>query len=337
MATNTTNLNLKKPAQEDFYNVDDFNENFQKIDDFAGRKDNPHGVTAKQIGAWAISTNGMVANISDLNNLVTSGYYKGSNVLKNTPDTPKNGDIIIVFTWDENSVLQIYSTTQAGYPIWYRKSNFGDDGSGNPTRVWTAWKKLATTSENLNIYTNSQAQVSVGKSSNDRAILMHNDHNYVDLVNFKDSKSTTFALGSDTAIDLKDLLVLYVSTGDKYNIFGEHNKPTNDDVVGSTKITTGSYVGWVTNDNTASEIVLSFDFAPKFIILQGKASNNKGVTATFLYGCDGHYIRVYAANSVSSVTIPTVWEDNSVKLSLDDNDSENFNWSANTYTYVAIG
>ena len=37
MATNTENLNLKKPAQEDFYNVDDFNENFQKIDDFAGK------------------------------------------------------------------------------------------------------------------------------------------------------------------------------------------------------------------------------------------------------------------------------------------------------------
>ena len=34
MATKTTNLGLNKPSQEDFYNVDDFNENFQKIDDF---------------------------------------------------------------------------------------------------------------------------------------------------------------------------------------------------------------------------------------------------------------------------------------------------------------
>lgn len=34
MAENTKNLNLKKPASEDFYNVEDFNENFQKIDDF---------------------------------------------------------------------------------------------------------------------------------------------------------------------------------------------------------------------------------------------------------------------------------------------------------------
>ena len=47
----TETLNLKKPAQEDFYNVDDFNENFQAIDDFAKRRDNPHCVTAEQVGA----------------------------------------------------------------------------------------------------------------------------------------------------------------------------------------------------------------------------------------------------------------------------------------------
>lgn len=32
MATYTENLNLKKPAQTDFYNVDDFNDNADKID-----------------------------------------------------------------------------------------------------------------------------------------------------------------------------------------------------------------------------------------------------------------------------------------------------------------
>ena len=32
MATETTNYGLKKPVQEDFYNVDDFNNNFDIID-----------------------------------------------------------------------------------------------------------------------------------------------------------------------------------------------------------------------------------------------------------------------------------------------------------------
>lgn len=38
MAENTKNLGLIKPAAEDFYNVEDFNQNFQKIDDFVGGK-----------------------------------------------------------------------------------------------------------------------------------------------------------------------------------------------------------------------------------------------------------------------------------------------------------
>ena len=57
MADYTEKLNLKKPEQTDFYNIDDFNENFQKIDEFAKRKDNPHGVTAKQTGAVALNDN----------------------------------------------------------------------------------------------------------------------------------------------------------------------------------------------------------------------------------------------------------------------------------------
>lgn len=38
MAEYTPNFNLIKPAQEDFYNVDDFNENFTKIDQQAVKK-----------------------------------------------------------------------------------------------------------------------------------------------------------------------------------------------------------------------------------------------------------------------------------------------------------
>ena len=36
MSEYTQNLNLIKPAQDEQYNIDDFNDNFDKIDDFAG-------------------------------------------------------------------------------------------------------------------------------------------------------------------------------------------------------------------------------------------------------------------------------------------------------------
>lgn len=103
------------------------------------------------------------------------------------------------------------------------------------------------------------------------------------------------------------------------------------------RITTGSYVGWVTDDNTSSEIVLSFDFAPKFIILRGKTAGSKEFTATFLRNCDGNFIIVGASNSVGSHTVSTIWEGNSVKLALDKYDSKSLNWTGHTYTYVAIG
>jgi hypothetical protein len=61
MATTTTNYNLKKPAENDFYDVADSNENMdildtnlKRVDDATAghiaKKDNPHGVTKAQVG-----------------------------------------------------------------------------------------------------------------------------------------------------------------------------------------------------------------------------------------------------------------------------------------------
>lgn len=56
MATYTQNINLKKPDPSDFYNIEDFNENSNKIDAFAkttsdhiANKQNPHNVTLDQV------------------------------------------------------------------------------------------------------------------------------------------------------------------------------------------------------------------------------------------------------------------------------------------------
>lgn len=56
MATYTQNINLKKPDPSDFYNIEDFNENSDKIDTFAkttsdhiANKQNPHNVTLDQV------------------------------------------------------------------------------------------------------------------------------------------------------------------------------------------------------------------------------------------------------------------------------------------------
>ena len=66
MAKYTSKLNLKKPEANDFYNVEDSNGNFDKIDEFASRTDNPHSVTKAQVGL------GNVDNTSDMNKPVST-------------------------------------------------------------------------------------------------------------------------------------------------------------------------------------------------------------------------------------------------------------------------
>lgn len=66
MAKNTEHLGLIKPESIDFYNIEDFNENFDKIDEFSRRKDNPHGVTKEQVGL------GDVDNTPDANKPVST-------------------------------------------------------------------------------------------------------------------------------------------------------------------------------------------------------------------------------------------------------------------------
>lgn len=55
MATKTEKYRLTKPEKNDYYNIGVFNENMDIIEkEMAGhtdRKDNPHSVTAEQIGA----------------------------------------------------------------------------------------------------------------------------------------------------------------------------------------------------------------------------------------------------------------------------------------------
>jgi len=68
----TENLGLKKPSQDDYYNVDDFNYNADAIDEFCGRTDNPHNVTKEQVGLGNVpnvSTNDQIPTFTEAETL----------------------------------------------------------------------------------------------------------------------------------------------------------------------------------------------------------------------------------------------------------------------------
>lgn len=76
MAKYTSKLNLKKPEANDFYNVNDSNKNFDKIDEFASRTDNPHSVTKAQVGL------GNVDNTSDKDKPISTAQATAINEAK---------------------------------------------------------------------------------------------------------------------------------------------------------------------------------------------------------------------------------------------------------------
>lgn len=95
MATYTKNLNLKKPAQEDFYNVDDFNENFQKLDDDAN--------------------NHQLKTYTDLSQI---GLTLGSETIENIVDAlPENSMLFISVGAASNKNIYPAYTTGARYGV----------------------------------------------------------------------------------------------------------------------------------------------------------------------------------------------------------------------------
>ena len=100
MATYTDNLNLKKPAQEDQYNVDDFNDNFDKIDDFAGLTP-PRALTADKLTTGA-KINGI--NFKGDTDIITGlGLYDDGNIYNNTN---------LVYLYDTYGKLRIFQSLQ---------------------------------------------------------------------------------------------------------------------------------------------------------------------------------------------------------------------------------
>ena len=111
MADTTKNLGLTKPHPFETYNINVFNSNFQKIDDFAGRKDNPHNVTAEQTGALPIEGGTIIDPVLGLGG--GSGWVVGSHtysaIVALMKDNPNNTRMLRVINPD----LASYTVEQA--------------------------------------------------------------------------------------------------------------------------------------------------------------------------------------------------------------------------------
>ena len=275
MANYTKNLNLKKPLQTEFYNVDDFNENADIIDKKIGEaidhhKDysNPHKTTADSVNASKMFTSNEMNTYTTVLEACNAVKYGGGFVVSsvspicNADDYPQKGyefAFHVICEANEARKTVIAYIYHGGKMNVFQRNIFRG--------AWeTEWKSTdesylslsgGTLSGALGLgsgfgFVNANNQYSAFQAAKDG-----NNYRYLRLMNplFSDYTAEQALQWVDTTNGKETV----------YNIFGEHNMGLMGvSFIGSV----GSYTGTGLS-NGISTVELNFDFPVK-ILLMGK-------------------------------------------------------------------
>lgn len=191
-------------------------------DDHIASKNNPHGVTAAQVGALP-TTGGIMSGSVKWNDGKTTviGQGDGNFIIRNYKLSEEGNDDFLAFhnTLPLQNVLRIYRNGTA-YDVYgkHNKPTASDVGAVSKTGD-------NTLSGNLHIRKET-ALITLGTDANNRSNIRFTPNSRAtDIINTKDGTDTTLSLINEVGNDWKTLLRLWVSNGTCYNIFGEHNKP----------------------------------------------------------------------------------------------------------------
>lgn len=274
MANFTKNLNLKKPLQTEFYNVDDFNENADIIDEKMGEaidhhKDysNPHKTTADGVKASKMFTSGEINTYTTVLEACNALKYGGGFVVSsvspicNADDYPQKGyefAFHVICEANEARKTVIAYIYHGGKMNVFQRNIFRG--------AWeTEWKSTDESYLSLSGGTLSGGVKINGGIGSFGAIEQYLSLAHVDEDTPSDYRNFTVSNPSD----IIDSLYLHeVREGKEvaaYRIFGEHNKHLMGvSFIGSV----GSYTGTGLSGGI-STVELNFDFPVK-ILLMGK-------------------------------------------------------------------
>ena len=207
MATNTTNYNLKKPAQDDFYNVDDFNNNADIIDtqlkanadkagaalpasDFTGAQilskmaaagsvlPVANGGTGEAVLDAFLKAKGAINTGGDVNVYITPGIYQCLNGVLNLPD---NGYGLLIVFKESGYVVQLYQKILNDNRYLWKRINT------NSAADWSGWVEMIDSS---NLASQVRSLLTGGEISVVRQIIKGT----VAMPNSTDSVSVTVSL-----------------------------------------------------------------------------------------------------------------------------------------------
>ena len=325
MAENTKNLNLKKPAPNDFYNVNDFNENFQKLDDFAGRKDNPHGVTAGQVGALPTSGGVMTGKIEWHDGQTQiDAQGDGNFVIRNLKLTEEANDDAIVFhnTLDLQHVLQIYRN---GTPYLV----YGEHNKPTASDVGALSRKMANS--------NSTLEVGIGNH-----VYIHNLFADNDVPTMPVESNFTHYTTLDENRKVLSVLSIPIDYSNKAYYYTDADKLWHEiaDEAKCAKIQTGYYVGTGSVNGAIPQMRLSFDFTPRIVMVSALGEGNSAYyTGIFIYGTPLGMVYQLNNDRAGSIDypVPLGWNENVILWNSTRSNFHNLSVSGITYYWVAIG
>lgn len=237
MAEYTTNFNLKKPAQDDFYNVDDFNENMDIIDENMGNFHKTRSMktftSLNEIGLTAGSE-----TIADIVNALPDGsaLMVGTDGNHNMSIYPnEHYGLMVVFKRTTARTMFLYSSYGSGFYYGYYYS-VNNDWSG-----WQSFLKMTGGTLTGNVKINHvQPALELTDTSNNGGSKIHKnagtDIDYGTYISDIDENGIQDILilrraGSTNADKL--LLRIYNEDGtssETYKIYHEGNKPTAADL-----------------------------------------------------------------------------------------------------------
>jgi len=217
------NLNLNLPGQTDFYNVNDFNENFNIIDEkIKELEDNSANVTPEEIGALSLE-NESLSNIDFLawvKSQKTSKFFTVSSDCTNLPVT-------------ENFIGEIQAHHDG---LWKKVLMLSIYGNGTPARMftgvelngnWSGWNEYLLT--NGNVPMTGGLKVNGGHGTIG-AIEQYTSISHIEEPGTNNYRNLTVTNQGETS----EAVVLHeVRNGVEtktHKIYGEHYKPTSNDI-----------------------------------------------------------------------------------------------------------
>lgn len=235
MSTQTTNLKLVKPDVNDLYDINVQNSNMDIIDsvvnNHTSNNNNPHGVTAEQVGALPI-INAMSTNY-DMDAILVSGphyaWYRTNNVTLGTPF--KHGATVfaeaIILSFGSSTTYAIQWAFLSGNTIMTRSM-----AKGEVSNWTTAFLPLSggTLTGDLTFTRNTFGGINIknNTASSETQLRTHtNGASYVrHIKTLDDSTSIVSGLWLYDEFPMIDAIKFEYNEV-WYRLFGSHNKPSS--------------------------------------------------------------------------------------------------------------